>query len=330
MKAFLACLAVLLSLPLRIAGAQPAPDGYLIAGRACAATTSIRGEGDGKVLDAGRAYRLIAGNKVPATHYLIELPGASPARRWVESSCGERVASVRDGPAAPAGTAAAKDASGVSTRNILAISWQPAFCEGLSNKAECRSQTAERADASRFSLHGLWPQPRTREYCGEAAAYKDEKGSAGWRDLPAPQLSAGLRTRLETAMPGTQSFLDRHEWTRHGTCYGRDAEAYFGGMIALLDAVNASPVAELFKSRIGREVTAQEIRAAFDKAFGAGAGERVRVSCRTDGDRRLVDELTVGLVGAIGTPPDMRGLLDAARPTKAGCPGGIVDAVGIQ
>ncbi|WP_161992651.1 ribonuclease T2 family protein [Aureimonas leprariae] len=312
------------------AGAQQASgEGYFIAKRACEATQSIRG-GDGvqpATLTVDRAYRFVAENKQPASHYLIEIPDVSPNRRWVERDCGERVASV--GAAASTGAKSSSDST-VSTRNILAISWQPAFCEGQSNKPECRSQTADRADASRFSLHGLWPQPRSKQYCGAAAGLKDKDKSPAWQSLPAPELSAETRRRLEAAMPGTQSFLDRHEWARHGTCYGRNADGYFTETLALLDAVNASPVAKLFADRVGKDVTAEEIRGAFDQAFGNGAGERVRIACRNDGDRRLVTELTIGLGGEVGATPDLPALLRAARPTKAGCPGGVVDAAGLQ
>ncbi len=220
----------------------------------------------------------------------------------------------------------AEERRGPSVRNVLAISWQPAFCEGQPGRPECRSQTDARADASRFSLHGLWPQPRSRQYCGEAAGLKGQK----WSELPAPALSNAVRGRLEAAMPGTQSGLDRHEWARHGSCYGGTADEYYGESIALLDAINASPVGALFAAKRGGEVSTEEIRAAFDQAFGKGAGERVRVSCRQDGGRRLVDELTIGLVGDIGPQPDLPKLILASRPTKPGCPDGIVDPAGLQ
>ncbi|UIJ73027.1 hypothetical protein [Aurantimonas sp. HBX-1] len=38
--------------------------------------------------EPGRAYRLLARTAAPATHYLIEIPGAEPPRRWVPIGCG--------------------------------------------------------------------------------------------------------------------------------------------------------------------------------------------------------------------------------------------------
>jgi ribonuclease T2 len=316
------------------AGAQPAVDGTFVASRACPALQSIRrGENPGEVtLKVGEGYRLIARNKVPGTHYWLVVPGAKPERRWVEMTCGTRVegnAGAAEAKPAAKAAAPAKAPDGASTQNLLAISWQASFCERNAGKPECSSQTAERPDATRFSLHGLWPQPRGREYCGIAEEVKRLDDEGKWRQLPAPELSAATRQALDRLMPGSQSALDRHEWIRHGSCYG-SAEAYYAHSVQLLEAVNASPVGTLFAGRIGQAVTSAEIRAAFDKGFGQGAGERVRVTCNRDGDRQIIGEITVGLVGAIDDGADIGRLILAASPTKPGCPEGIVDAVGRQ
>jgi ribonuclease T2 len=216
------------------------------------------------------------------------------------------------------------------TQYVLAISWQPAFCETRPDRPECESQTAERFDASNFALHGLWPQPRSRDYCGVDAetVRADEEGD--WQDLPAPALSADLTQALAEAMPGTQSGLERHEWIKHGTCYDGDAEVYFADSLSMLEAINASAVATLFADSVGRQLGQAEIRAAFDVAFGPGAGQRVRLSCIEDGNRRVINELTIGLTGDIdGSDSFAERLLDA-RPTDGGCDGGVVDAVGPQ
>jgi ribonuclease T2 len=216
------------------------------------------------------------------------------------------------------------------TQYVLAISWQPAFCETRPNRPECETQTAERFDAGNFALHGLWPQPRSRDYCGVDAGTVEQDENGDWAGLPKPELSAELREELERVMPGTQSALDRHEWIKHGTCYQGDAERYFRDSVDMLEAVNASTVRELFSASIGEELTQDEVRAAFDHAFGDGAGERVRLSCIEDGGRRLIDELTIGLTGEIDGPQSFADRIMNARPTDGGCNGGIVDPVGLQ
>ena len=131
-------------------------------------------------------------------------------------------------------------------------------------------------------------------------------------------------------MPGTQSGLERHEWLRHGTCYGEPAEEYFSDSLAMLEAVNASAVRDLFARSVGKQLTQKQVRDAFDVAFGKGAGQRVRLACENDGGRRIITELTIGLTGEIDGPKDFSRLIMAARSTAGGCDGGVVDAVGLQ
>ena len=216
------------------------------------------------------------------------------------------------------------------TQYVLAISWQPAFCETRPDKPECTSQTADRFDGDHFALHGLWPQPRANDYCGVDAATVRLDKAGDWSALPAPPLSAPLTARLQQAMPGTQSRLERHEWIKHGTCYGDTAEAYFTDALDMLAAINASAVATLFAGAVGSHLTQRDIRGAFDTAFGPGAGDRVRLSCINDGNRRLINELTLGLTGDIDGPASLSDRLSDARRTDGGCDGGLVDPVGLQ
>ncbi|MEM7634865.1 MAG: ribonuclease [Pseudomonadota bacterium] len=214
---------------------------------------------------------------------------------------------------------------------VLAVSWQPAFCEGRSRLPECRSQNPKRFDASHFTLHGLWPQPRSKAYCGvsEADIRKDKKRR--WHDLTWDRLDQATWRRLQQVMPGTRSGLHKHEWVKHGTCYdGVDADEYFTDSLHLMDQLNGSEVQNLFASRIGDELSGDQIRAAFDKSFGPGAGDRVRIACKNDQGRRLIVELTIGLSGTVSPASNMADLIAAAPPTQAGCPSGVVDPVGLQ
>lgn len=320
------------------AGAEVPLDGLLVAREACPALQSIRkatNPGDVR-LEPGRAYGLVAKNRPAASHYLVEIEGAAPERRWVAVSCGERVVAAdgSDGAAGGAATGGApgpRPADAGGPRYVLAVSWQPAFCEGKPDKAECATQTAGRFDAASFALHGLWPQPRSNVFCHVGADLVAADKNGDWDRLPAPAVSAATRAKLERVMPGTMSHLDRHEWIKHGTCYDGDtAEDYFAASVALVDALNASPVRALFAGRIGEAVTGAEIRDAFEEGFGAGAGSRVRIACNKDGDRNLIVELTIGLSGEIGEEPPLGALIAAAEPTDPGCPGGIVDPAGLQ
>ena len=232
------------------------------------------------------------------------------------------------------GLAACSDASsagGSATKPgyVLAVSWQPAFCETAPRKRECRTQTPDRIDARQFSLHGLWPQPGTNVYCGVPQSEIDRDKSGRWRDLDTPRIAEPVWRELQRVMPGTMSGLHEHEWIKHGTCHGGDIDRYYADSLRLMAAINGSPVRELFAGSIGRELDGARIRAAFDEAFGAGAGSRVRISCERDRDsgRQLVVELLIGLSGDTGAD-SFATLVGAAPPTDPGCPGGIIDRAG--
>lgn len=318
---------VLLALPAR---AEVPLGGYFTATKACPALQSINRETNpGNIVTRpGTAYDLLAGNKDRPTHLWIVVPGAQPDRRWVSVDCGTRSTDAEgrvDQPTAPAPPPTYR-----GTQYILAVNWQPAFCELSPRKAECRNQRPNSFEATNFTLHGLWPQPRNNEYCNVSAGDRYASQDGRWRDLPLLDLPLALRRDLEQVMPGSQSGLDRHEWTRHGTCYGADARQYYADALDLMLALNTSEVAELFAGNIGKRITLTQIRSAFDNAFGPGAGERVRMTCEQDGNRTIITELTIGLTGDIDGPDSMSRLIAAASPTDGGCRSGQVDAVGLR
>ncbi len=214
---------------------------------------------------------------------------------------------------------------------LLAVSWQPAFCEQRPKRPECASQRANRYDATHFSLHGLWPGPRSNSYCNVSSTLiaTDKKGR--WGSLPDLNLDASLLSRLNQVMPGTRSFLQRHEWVKHGSCHENgSANGYYEDSLRLMKALNASGVARLFADNIGNRLKASEIRAAFDKEFGMGTGKRIRIKCKRDGARLLIQEITIGLYGEFDAATTLSQLMLRAKPTNGGCEGGIVDAVGLQ
>lgn len=304
-------------------------EGCFVAELACPALSSIRkstNPGDVQT-EVAREYELRGANKTEATHFQIRIPGASPPDRWVEAGCGqavltcEGVTTGNGGGRGPIGEGAPSFAD-----NLLAVSWQPAFCElKEASKPECLNQEG-RFDADHFALHGLWPQPRNRVYCGVGLAER----RADWDDLPALELSVATRAELDRVMPGTQSFLHRHEWTKHGTCYSHAPEEYYLEALQLMAALNASPAQALFADQIGEEVTAREIRAAFDAAFGEDAGDRVEVVCSGDGGVTLISELRIALIGEITEDTTLADLIHAADPVDRGCRVGLVDPAGFQ
>ena len=290
------------------ASAQVPVTGTFTAKQACSATRSIRtgpSPGDTSV-QPGRSYQLVGRNKPDATTLQIILDGS---RRWVDVQCGET--DTATGPSTSRAT------------YVLALSWEPAFCGGHSDKPECQG-AASRSSARSLSLHGLWPQPRGRAYCNVDGSLMQTDKAHAWDRLPEPEISAGTRQRLAAVMPGVESGLQRHEWIEHGTCSGMPADAYFSRAINLAEQVNTSSVPAAFVGNVGRPLSADAIRAAFDQAFGPGAGARVTVLCQGGGNGRRVTELYVALAGDVAGSAQVADLIHAAAPVPPSCPGGMV------
>jgi ribonuclease T2 len=316
--------------------AEVALDGSFVASANCSAFQSIRKQSNPVALEAGHSYQIVAANKEAASHFLIIVPGAKPERRWAPVSCGTREGGqavdqgAAEAPKTDGGKTPGKQQGKQRTQYVLAASWQPAFCETKPDKVECRTQTAERFDASHFALHGLWPQPRSLSYCRVERPQIEDDKAGRWSELPAVALEPATAEELNKVMPGTQSHLERHEWTRHGTCYGTMAEEYFADTLALMRALNGSAVQQLFASHAGQFLSFADISKAFDQSFGEGAGSRVRMQCARDNGRLIISELTIGLTGDITPQSSFADLIAAAQPTKTECPGGIVDMAGQQ
>ncbi|MBX9456020.1 MAG: ribonuclease [Rhizobium sp.] len=202
----------------------------------------------------------------------------------------------------------------------------PGFCEKRPKTPECSRQTRDSVDARQFSLSGFWRVRKT--YCGVETGLRDQDKKREWLSLPELSLSDGLRLQLAEAMPGVASGFDRHQWVKYGTCSGMIAEEYYGRALRMLAVINRSEVRQLFESNLGGTIREEEVKAAFDAAFGAGAGSRVKMRCSKDGDRRVITGLTIGL-GA-SESEDLPTLIAAARETKFGCKEGVVDEAGLQ
>ena len=329
-------------------------DAALIAGRDCPALASIkRGSNPGNLtLTPGTRYPVIGKNRADASHYLLRLDNRPSVERWVAVDCGRLVGgddpAAADAAADAVGTDADASAAVPATATnsdptasrlpptgpsrvtaiplILAASWQNAFCEYSRRRPECRALDANDAAAQRFSLHGLWPQPIGNAYCGASARDRADSRDGRWRDLPRVELTRATRGRLDALMPGTRSYLQRHQWTKHGTCYGTDPETYFDDALELIEQLNASPVRALFADSIGQHLSASEIRAAFSQAFGRSAGERLRLKCNNG----LITELRISLKGPPGSQASLSDWLRTAPTKSGGCRGGHIDEAGVQ
>lgn len=218
--------------------------------------------------------------------------------------------------------ASAQSALAGGSREVLSVSWQPGYCAARPKSRGCADFSPASSAAKQFSLHSRF-QARS-SYCGIDAGLKQRARKGKWTDLPEVTLASATRARLLTAMPAARIGLDRQQWLRSGSCVAASAEVYYSRSLDLLDQLNASPIPALLKQKAGGIVTLTEIRAAFDTAFGPGAGERVRLSCRKAGDKTFVIGFTIGLAAGDG---ELRTLINSASPTKSRCTEGLTAAV---
>lgn len=237
-------------------------------------------------------------------------------------------ASVHANPAETAENPARTAKSASRTKIVLGISWMPGFCEKRPKTPECSRQTASSIDARQFSLNGLWRVRKT--YCGVETGLREQDRKKDWLAMPELSLAEDVRLELARAMPGVASGYDRHQWVKYGTCSGLVADEYYGRALRMLAAINGSEVQRLFEDNLGGTIREEDVKAAFDSAFGAGAGNRVRMRCSKDGDRRVITGLTIGLGEAEGGDDDLAALIAAAGETKFGCTEGVVDEAGLQ
>ncbi len=171
----------------------------------------------------------------------------------------------------------------------LAISWEPAFCLTVSGKPECASETPSRQDAHAFSLHGLWPQ--SGSYCGATSAQESNDKAGKWSLLPAVTLSASTEAQLQIVEPGTQSYLERHEWIEHGTCSGLSQQNFFAPTIAMLNSINASNLGSTVASNVGGHVTLAQLQAAAKLDFGTYASTDIEYLCISSGGKSYLEEV---------------------------------------
>jgi len=213
----------------------------------------------------------------------------------------------------------------ISKQNLLVLSWHNAFCETHRYRKECKRSMFSFGEGKysekHFVLHGLWPQPENEIYCDVSSEYVNLDKHKQWNRLSDLDLSDEVKKGLQNVMPGFSSNLHKHEWIKHGTCYGTDANTYYKDAIRFVTQVNDSKVGDFFTKNIGKPVTLKQIRSLFDRNFGVGTGKRIELKC----NKGLVSELWLHL-GAGHDDLSMR--LKQGKETRSHCQSGLVDKAG--
>ena len=228
---------------------------------------------------------------------------------------------------------AACDSSPSIDHYILALSWQPAFCERNTDKPECRTLEGGDFAATNLVLHGLWPNAADDEhpfYCGVSTSDRSADEAGDWCALPTTGADQATQSELAQVMPGSMSCLERHEWIKHGTCTGLGGDAYFDASVYLVREMQATQLSGVLRAHIGREVSRRDLLEAFEQDFGAGAAAALEIICRPENQRAYLTEIRLALRrDAVDKPLSANTLfLDGPAP-HGGCPARIfVDPAG--
>lgn len=210
------------------------------------------------------------------------------------------------------------------THYVLALSWQPAFCEFNPARPECGALDAGDFAAGNLTVHGLWPNDGPGSgptYCNVDAATRALDQPQSWCELPKPGVSEKTRAALAPAMPGTASCLDRHEWIKHGTCSGLEADAYFAQSLRLAAAVQATGLGEAVAGNIGKNVTPRQLINAFEAGFGAGSGKALTLVCTERNGSHYLSEIRIALESpSVGGALERDDLYLAGEPPAGSCP----------
>lgn len=176
---------------------------------------------------------------------------------------------------------------------MIAISWQPAFCETHKSKHECKKMeqlyVTNPHHGPSFTLHGLWPNKRE---CGKNYGYcgKNEKLNIADNTLEV----------LATVMPNVKFGGDllQYEWDKHGTCQTKwTAEQYFRIAANLVNDFSHTKIVHDFMSKyMGKKVAKKELISAFKQGFGPNFVNHVTLQC----NHKMLTEIRIEL------PKDLR------------------------
>jgi ribonuclease T2 len=243
---------------------------------------------------------------------MTDIPNRSFPYRWVDMRFGQANYAGDNGQFGPP--------PGVADANVLAVSWQPAFCETYgyrAGKPECLELSSTSYQAKHLVLHGLWPN--ASDY-GFNYSYCGARKQAHHCSYEPVQLSEPVATKLRQFMPSFAygSCLERHEWNRHGSCQLLSQDDYFSLALRLNEEVNESTYMRFIQAHIGESVSLADIHKAFDAAFGDGSANKVYFGC----SRGALVDMFINLPALLPYDQNLKTLVgDAAESNRSdGCP----------
>ena len=282
-----------------------------------------------QLIVAGEYAIIEANQKHDPSWYRVIVPNARPKERWVKAECG--IAHQSGNGTEGGGSPAHCSKVGHADSYVLALSWQPAFCEIKSNKPECSVTDPNVYQARHFTLHGLWPNQQQcgidYGFCGEIKQKQEN-----FCNYPAVDLDTASRDSLAEVMPSVSagSCLERHEWHKHGTCQAHwSVQQYYELSADLTRQFNDSGMAYFMNRRIGQVVRTEDFMNRLAAVLGEAARNRIKLICKQD----MLVEVQLMLAANLTLGHDLEALIVAAPSQQSGSECGStfrVDPIGLN
>lgn len=298
-------------------GASESASGTFTASKSCDAFTSFakRANPGAVQVSAGTGYVVREVNKVDYDWLRVEVPGAQPSLRWVQRACGTPALEERQA-SAPRGSAdAAGGVCSVANKQdsyVLAITWQPGFCEHVNykgDKPECTAMNKGALPAKTLSLHGLWPN---KKECGT------QYGSCSGQTFA---LSKATIDQIAPWMPNF--FYERtfgaYEWNKHGKCQSLAPDDYFIKAVSAVKVVNDSEVGKIVLGNVGKSFRVGDFFARVKASYGDKVANSITLVCA---QHKYLQEIRVALPLEFATDRDLPNMVGASavpQPRQQGC-----------
>jgi ribonuclease T2 len=296
-------------------GASESASGSFTATKSCEAFSSFaKRSNPGEVkVSAGTAYTVREINKTDYDWVRVDVPGAQPNLRWVQRACGTPELEERQAGRADQGVSG--ESCSLPNRQdsyVLAITWQPGFCEHANykgKKPECDAMNGGTLEAKTLSLHGLWPN---KKECGT------QYGSCSGQPF---ELSKATIEKVAPWMPNFyyERTFGAYEWNKHGKCQSLPPDEYFIKAVSAVRVVNESEVGKIVLGNAGKSFRVNDFFERVKARYGDKVADTITLVCT---QRKYLQEIRVSLALDFATDRDLPQLVANARPAgsrAAGC-----------
>ena len=211
----------------------------------------------GLSVQPGQTFAIAEVNREQYQWVRVNVGSGRKDLRWVAAHCGQ----VEGLQIARSGTQACRLPDQYDS-HVLAITWQPGFCEhdrSGPGKPECQAMRAGELQVDHFTLHGLWPN---KQACGI-----DYGSCAG----PALDLDQATVDYIKPWMPNFHydTRFGNHEWKKHGVCQtAMDDDQYFRLAVDLVKSFNDSSAGAYIRENAGGSVSMEQFLAKLMDDYG--------------------------------------------------------------